>query len=118
MRELASPAREERDCKRTDLHKKPTEIKWIPVNNQSSDVANNLQDAPADHACQEAPCVRADPLNGVEDHGECENSDEGAVGRNRGLISKNAGLERADVQRTIGGRAKGDGAVGKLGHSA
>lgn len=83
------------------------------MDDESSDVADDLECASCQHTRHEPPCPHLDALKSVDGHGQTKYGDEDGVGRNAGLISQDARLDWTCVESAIGFRAECDKPVGQ-----
>lgn len=63
------------------------------MDDESPNVADNLENTSCHHARHETPCLHLDALEDVESHGQSEYSDENGIGGNIRLVSQYTRLE-------------------------
>lgn len=98
----------------TDLHQEPVKVEGVIVDDETSNVTNDLEDASSQHTRHETPSLGLVALEGVDKQGQSKDGDKDRGGGDTRPISQETDLERTEIEGTVGQRTKGDEPVGQL----
>lgn len=101
-------------CDKDDLYHEAREREGIVVHDDASNVSDNLNDTTEHHKGHVPPGPPVEAEEDVDAHGDGVEDDEGDVCSQAGLILVDAPLEGAEVEGTVGIRAKDDDVLWKL----